>query len=289
MAEVSKRELWIKKGWARGAFIDLNAYPNLLNTFPLNLRAVLAGKDAYLIPLLYDCSLIEECFIREPWVQVLICWPCTQSEGDGNFKFGKNPRKIHFPVTVNGDSKYFNAEAISFYQLERELLLSTSPVSNIQWPDKGLYQLLNWVAERYNQPTFPDEWNVRMNTKKRQLDKLWKKDSFVNNCSGLYLNISPFGEINEEDTYTLNAYIVISSTLTGKEHRDFIKSHEDELLQQFKSVLSNIANININMIDTIKEDQFTKAMERDFQRWQLEHLSYKNIEQAPLPAELDIK
>lgn len=287
---MSNREKWLKKGWARGVFVDLKAHPDLLALLPAQLQAILSDKShTYLIPLLYDCSLIEECFTREPWAQVLICWPCTQDGGDGNFKFGKNPRKIHFPIKIDDTEQYFHAEAVSFYQLERDKLLLATPLTNFSWPNKGLYQLLNWVAERYNQPTFPDEWNTRMDTKKRQLGKLWKKEAFVNNCSGLYLNISPFKEIEETDTYNLEAYLVISSTLTGREHRDFIKNHEDELLQQLRSAVSNIPNITITLIDTIKEDQFTKAMERDFQRWQLEHLSYKDVDNAPLPAELDIK
>lgn len=290
MADMSNREQWLEKGWARGAFVDLKAHPALLDLLPIQLQATISEQSqAYSIPLLYDCSLIEECFTREPWAQVLICWPCAQDGGDGNFKFGKNPRKIHFPINIDGIEQYFHAEAIGFYQFERKILLTATPLTNFSWPNKGLYQLLNWVAERYNQPTFPDEWNTRMDTKKKQLGRLWKKEAFVNNCSGLYFNITPFEEITKTENYTLKAYLVVSSTLTGKEHRQFVNNHEDELLQQLRSTVANIPHITIELIDTIKEDQFTKAMERDFQRWQLEHLSYKDVDNAPLPAELDIK
>ena len=268
------RSNWIKSGWKRGAFVDLKDHLDLLNKLPLKLKNIINEKDkAYLIPLLYDCSLIEECFIKEPWVQVLICWPCP--EVNGNFKFGKNPRQIHFPTINNGEEKYMHADAIGFCQFEREDLLKATPSKDFLWPEKGLPQLLNWVAERYNQPTFPDEWNTRMGRQKRNLDKLWKNKNFIKSCSGLYFNIHPFDEIKNTDEYSLKAYFVVSSTLTGKEHRDFSDNHEAALIQKLKGIISTIPNINIAFIDSIKEDQFTKSMERDFQRWQLEHLSYK--------------
>lgn len=289
MADKTKREQWIKKGWKRGAFIDLNVHPELIDLLPEKLKFKIGEqKQAYLFPILYDCSLINESFEQEPWVQVLICWPSDKPDGDGNFKFGKNSRKIDFPVLIEGNKTYLRSEAIGFSQFDREKLLEITPSTLISWPEKGLEQILNWVSERYKQPTFPDEWNERLAKKKKQLEKLWKKSGFVNNCSGLYLNITPFAEVATTEAYTLKAFLVISSTLTSKEHRVFVRDHEQDLLQTLSSIIKSIPNIEILAINTIKEDQFTKAEERYYQRWQLERLSYKDLDNAPLPAELEI-
>jgi len=286
MAETSNRQQWLGKGWARGIFIDLKAHVELIELLPLQLKSVISeNQQVYLTPLLYDCSLIDECFIREPWVQVLICWPCKE---DGNFKFGKNPRRIHFPVNIDGAEQYFNAEAISFYQFERQELLKATPLSNVLWPEKGLHQLLNWVAGRYNQPTFPDSWNDRLATKKKLLDRLWKMPEFTNYSSGVYFNIEPFAEIPATQSYSLKVYVAIP--LTGKAHREFDKNKTGDILtQRLKTIIDDIEGIQLLQIDTINENQFTKSMERDFQRWQLEHISYKDLNHAPLPAEVDIK
>lgn len=284
----SKRNQWIEKGWKRGAFVDLNSHPDLVDLMPEKLKIRISKEDqAYLIPILYDCSLIDECFEREPWVQALICWVCE--EPDGNFMFGKNSRKIDFPVFFNDSELHLRSEAIGFCQIERDKLLKSSPTKELKWKNKGLEQILNWVSERYKQPTFPDEWNRRLDTKNKELKKLYKNREFNNSCSGLYFEISPFSEIAENQVYDVKAFFVISSTLTGPQHRDFVKNHENILIQQLNTILSSINNINSTDIDTIKEDQFTKAMERDFQRWQLEHISYKDINNSPLPAELHIK
>jgi len=284
------RDEWLAKGWLRGAFIDLEAHPEILALLPEKLKAEISTQPkAYLTPLLYDCALVNDNFNQEPWVQVLVCWPCPKAGGDGNFKFGKNPRKNHFPVLIDNTEKYFSAEALGFAQLDRDKLLKATPLTNIAWPEKGLFQLLNWVAERYNQPTFPDQWNIRMNSKRKLLDRLWKKDSFTHNCSGVYFEITPFSEISEDDTYKVKAFIAIPETMTGKEHRVFVREHEQEVIQSLKSIMESIPNISVVLIQTIKEDEFTKSMERSYRRWQLEHLSYRNIDEAPLPAELDIK
>lgn len=284
------RDEWLAKGWLRGAFIDLKAHPEILALLPDKLQSeIVTQPKAYLIPLLYDCALVNDNFNQEPWVQVLVCWSCPQAGGDGNFKFGKNPRKNHFPILIDNIETYLSAEALGFAQFDREELLKATPLTNIAWPEKGLFQLLNWVAERYNQSTFPDQWNVRMNSKRKLLDRLWKNDSFTNNCSGVYFEIVPFSEVSEKDIYEVKAFIAIPETITRKEHRTFVKEHEQVLIQSLKDIMGSIPNISVASIDTIKEDQFTKSMERNYHRWQLEHLSYRNIDEAPLPAELDIK
>jgi hypothetical protein len=281
------REQWMDKGWARGSFVDLKAHPELILLMPEKLQIKInENQQVFLIPILYDCALIEESFEKEPWAQVVLCCGCDIP--DGNFKFGKNSRKIDFPIFIDGVETYQRIEAIGFCQLEREQLLLATPDKNVTWPDKGLEQLLNWISERYRQPTFPDEWNQRLAKQKKQLDKLCKNQAFINNCSGLYFDISPFSEIAEDDEYSINAFFVLSSTLTGKEHREFVKTHEAELIQKLTSIFKSTQNLAIGEIDMIKEDQFTKAMERNYKRWQLEHLSYKDLVNAQLPAELHI-
>lgn len=280
------RKKCLASGWQRGAFINIKANQDILNVLPPELITHIdeLGR-AYLIPVLYDCALVEPRQEIEPWAQALICWPCTP---DGNYKFGKNPRRFHFPINTPDGETYLEVKAISFCQVDRALLLTAEPLNDWQWPKLGLEILLNWVSERFRQPTFPDEWNNRMGKLKSRLNQLWKNDDFVNLCSGVYLNIQPFREVEPEELYTVNAYITVPPGLEGRQLIEFNKTRSPALVQKLKSILKSLSNVTVGEVDTINEDQFTKATERQYKRWQLEYYSYKDDPVAPLPAELEM-
>jgi len=278
------RESWLAKGWKRGAFVDLKRHGELLSSLPKKLAAHVETLDqAFLIPVLYDCALVDERFDAEPWAQVVVCWPCVEN---ADFCYGKNPRRYHFPVFIDDQKTHLEVNALSFCQLDREELLTFDPNTEIDWPNLGLDQLLNWISERIRQPTFPDAWNNRLKKKEKNFKRLWKKDSFVNSCSGVYFSIEPSVEIAEHEKYRVRAFI--TTHLEGRALRDFMKDHESELVGKLADILRSTSNVDVGQVDLINEGQFTKSMERQYLRWQLEHYSYKEEGVAPLPAELEI-
>lgn len=280
------RDGWLANGWERGAFIKIEEYTCFFEQLPsIAQDKVKGGESVYLFPILNDCALVNRCFETEPWVYGMLCWQYeTQSK---DFLFAKNPRKYHFPMVIDGEEKMFEVFATNLMTFSREQIFNYTPINNIAWPKFGLDRMLNWVAERFRTPTFPDNWNKRLSPKDKQLKKIWKCEPFEK-CSGLYLRIEPFQEQPEDEPYDVWVYFCLPAEMSSTEYRKFQKEDGPELRERLKNTLSSIKNINVKDIDWISENDFTKRLERDYKRWILEYYSYSSSGEAEIPSEFSI-
>ncbi|MHB7543578.1 hypothetical protein ACYCL0_26170 [Klebsiella pneumoniae] len=249
-------------------------------------------SKVYFVPVLYDCALISDNFSHEPWVNLVVCWKCSNKDGDGNFKYCKNPRKYHFPLMVEDELFYFETNALAIIHMKRDVFLQSSIIADVKWPVFGLETMLNWLTERIRQPVFPDEWNERLKSKKKLLEKFYSDQTLVEKCAGVFFHISPFAQIAKSERYTVSAIIVTPSLENGSEHRMFNKAMQtklDALKEQLRLILQSIENVEVKSVIDLQEDQFTRKEERLFKRYQLEFMTYKSgnsEETMVLPANL---
>ncbi|NIG76760.1 hypothetical protein F3J34_24645 [Klebsiella sp. Ap-873] len=278
------RAEWLAAGWKRGAFIRLEDNHNLRQELPQKLLTCIENKSqVYVVPVIYDCALIEENFEKEPWAQVLVIW---ESSFDGNFAYAKNPRKMHLKAKRDGHEICFEITALSFAQIDREILLQVYPDQSVTWRDGDLALLLDWVAERYRQATFPDSFNNRLVPSRKLLDRLWKSDLFCQYSSGVYINLNTSDELEDEHCYQIKIMISIPFHINGREYREIDRKYSAEMVQKVKSIFDAVKNLKVISVETISEREFTKELERGFNRFSLEHFSYKSgAEDNPLPAE----
>ncbi|WPO96940.1 hypothetical protein [Pseudescherichia sp.] len=278
------RAAWLAAGWKRGAFIRLDSNRYLLDELPRKLAKQISGKGSvFIVPILYDCALIEESFEKEPWVQVLIIW---ETNFDGNFAYARNPRKIHLKVQDGGKEICLEVSALSFFQIDREAFLKAIPDESVHWKEDGLSMLLDWVAERYRQATFPDSFNKRLEPFRKALDKLWKSQLFCEYSSGIYINIDSSAELPDDTLYNIKVMIVIPYAIKGRSYRSFDEKYSKDMVTMLKTTLDAIKTIKLSSIQTISEREFTKELERDYKRFSLENFSYKSkSDESPLPAE----
>ncbi|WP_130100491.1 hypothetical protein [Siccibacter turicensis] len=280
-----QRESWLQAGWKRGAFIKLDENDFLLNEMPAKLRANLEGKcNVYIVPVLYDCALIEEDFTKEPWAQVLVLW---EAEFSGNFAYAKNPRRLHLNVCKDNATDFcLEATALSFYQIDREILLRAIPDASINWKAGHLNMLLDWVSERFRQATFPDNFNTRISVVKKRLEALWKGAAFSEYCSGIYIKLSSFSELPQEEIYTIKVLIVVPFGLNGKDYRKFDKEIAPNMINDLKTRLDAVTGVFVEDVDVMSERQFTKELEREYHRYSLEYYSFKKDDDStPFPSE----
>lgn len=277
------RDEFIKAGWERGAFVCLSQNIRLLEYIPLELKEFLIStadvNEVYFVPVLYDCALISENFTQEPWVNLVVCWKCSKNDGDGNFKYCKNPRKYHFPLNVKGEQVFFETNALAITHMRRDIFLQSSIIPDVKWPVFGLETMLNWLTERIRQPVFPDEWNDRLKSKKKLLEKFYSDQTLVDKCAGVFFHITPFKQIDKAERYTVSALIVTPSLENGAEHRRFNKEMKpklDALKEQLRLILQGIENVEVKTVLDLQEDQFTRKEERLYKRYQLEFMTYKS-------------
>lgn len=278
------RDAWLAAGWKRGAFIRLDSNPHLADELPRKLLSLIDGKESVcIVPILYDCALIEECFEKEPWAQVLVIW---KTDFNNTFAYAKNPRRLHLKAKSGDQEICFEIAAVSFAQVDREALLKATPDTSLSWETGCLNLMLDWVAERYRQATFPDAFNKRLAPSRKALERLWKSDSFSLYSSGVYIKLNTFEELPDNTLYEVSVYIAIPYQFKGAEYKDIEKNHSPTMVTQLKSIFDAIENIQLDSIDTLSEREFTKEIERGFNRFSLEYFSYRSgLENKPLPAE----
>lgn len=266
------RQNWIDAGWKRGAFIEVKKFPLLIQELPSKLQAICESNElVYLIPILYDCALLELSFDKEPWAQAILGVGCS---GDGNFKYGKNPRKLHLPIKIDENENYLEFSSLGFVQVDREQILRlTTPSDGISWINNSQELLLDWVADRYRQSTFPDSFNTRIMSKDKQLKKLWKTDNFIHYCSGVYINLDKDKEIESIETpYVVEVLITMPDDCHLRKLRE--SGVIDKMILDLKSIINSVKGINVINIDVINEGEFTKQLERKFKKFSLEYYSH---------------
>lgn len=278
------RTTWLGAGWKRGVFIRLDSNKHLNDELPKKLVEFLEDKEcACIVPVLYDCALLESDFDKEPWAQVLVVW---KTDPQNDFLHAKNPRKLHLKAMDGDEEVCFEISAISFIQVEREVLLKACPDRTLLWGTDAEALLLDWVAERYRQATFPDEFNNRLKLSQRMLKKLWKSELFCEFASGIYVNIDTSDELPENSNYKIKVIIAIPFAIKGREFSQFDRNHSEMMVMKLKSILDAVKGIEVLAVETMSERSFTKEIEREYNRFSLEYFSYKSpTEVSPLPAE----
>lgn len=280
------REDLIKAGWARGSFVSLCEYSSVLTALPPKLTSLYESeKEAVLIPVLYDCALVDLDFEKEHWVQVVIGIPC---EGLAQYKNGRNPRKLHLPFKVDGESnsRWLEITSLGFAQIEREFLLKNSaPNLNLKWDGLALECLLNWFSGRFNQATFPDAFNTRVALKDKLLKRMWKSDDYVNFCSGVHFYLSTDKELPDDEKYKLSIVLTIPEAFRGRELAQVMKNNVPAMVERIKGIFGTMSGVVLDNINTIPESEFTKSIERKFKRYSLEYYTYNDAGgEAVLPA-----
>ncbi|UBN54954.1 hypothetical protein [Pantoea agglomerans] len=282
-----KRDERVAAGWKRGAFISLADHPDIQDELPNKLVTFLEGKkNPRIIPVLYDCALIDDSFDKEPWAQVVVCWEVDQH--NGNFVNAKNPRCLHTSATIGNSVLLLEVTAMSFAQVDRESLLECSPDTSIIWNNGRLEQLLDWIAERYRQPTFPDAFNNRLRSVGKRLDAQWKSEIFRKYCAGIYFRLDTFAELSENQHYQLDIIVAVPSHIKGRDYVEFDAKHSQSIIDGLKTRISVANGIRLNSVDIYPESEFTKDIERGYQRFSLEYFSYASKDgDVLLPAEFN--
>lgn len=277
----------VAAGWKRGAFISLSDHPEFRGELPNKLVAFLEGKtNPRIVPVLYDCALIEESFEKEPWAQVVICWEV--SERSGNYANAKNPRCLHTQALVGDQSIILEISAISFAQVDREALLRCAPDQSVKWVEGKLEQLLDWISERYRQPTFPDAFNNRLRPIQKRLETQWKSELFRDYCAGIYFRLDKTIELADDEIYNLDVIIVVPFEIKGKEYAELDAKHSQNMIDGLKTKISAAAGIKVGKVEMYPEGEFTKEIERNYLRFSLEYFSYASKSGVTLlPAEFN--
>jgi hypothetical protein len=261
----SLREQLLEREWRQGAIIKSGAieHPGM------------DGHDAYLI-LNQTCDLLAEKITTEPYAELL---PLTCiSKIDPNFEGGKNSRKIHFQVELDGEAVFVEGAITARVMLPRELLLQTGPSTRWKVGSRTINGLLVWFTRRFLRTAFPDSFE-------RRLKPLLKKSKTLNKgivdvlqphhslIDTLFLRINTMEELPAKEAYEVKLLLAAKKAdLDDPAKLELLHS----MANQLGSIFGNADGVELDGLVMVESlHKISLAQQRDYLIWErYDYLSF---------------
>lgn len=238
------------------------------------------SDDLFLI-VSQTCDLVQGSFESEPWFEVLCLHP-LDTVPDGNYRGGKNSRRIEFELPASGsNSGNWYALPYERHLIERRLLLEGDihPTGSID--DQTLKMILSWLSRRYTRTAFPESFVQRMEAQKKIGRKFAKLNPLVTN---VYIYLSTFEEILPEKSYTIELMLVMDA----KDFDDLEKYQQcAKICNELENLLRKCKGIDVN--DARVESTANVSIEdlKGYQEWDYSYLSFRDPANAATPIEIE--
>ncbi|SRR5258708_603208 len=178
------------------------------------------SADRLAIVVSHDCDIVQAPAI-EPNVEVII--GRSIEIPDGNFTYGKNPRKLHLECTAA--SRRFVVELVAtnkrlFPKEGHPGVFNYVPRDDIRLSAGERVIFQQWLAARYRRAAFPDEFDHRLSSTgvRDQLVRILKRHGA--HILAIYLDVDDGEEIEHngpDDPYKLAILLLYSTEVAPAE------------------------------------------------------------------------
>lgn len=211
--------------------------------------------DDLAVVLSHDCDILSA---EED--QIEFAKVATIDRCDGNFTYGKNPRRLHADLPGIGS---VSIEMKSRFCLNRDIISSIR--QNSQFAGRDLYTLQRWLANRYSRSAFPDEFNRRRRPAKSAVKKALAKGEGGQHLSGLYVAIDDT-EYGSGQDYEI---VVVGAMPAEDYEQNAARVAAESTVSEVARLLDNLTGIRVADFMALSEaqitlDQLTKVKRLDF-------------------------
>ena len=230
------------------------------------------GENATAIVVSHDCDIMQPIDV-EPSVEVIVGKRIDNA--DGNYTYGKNPRRLHFAGCAGTSQVWIDLNATNRRFVCKEKLADKTPSKELQIGGKSKDMLQFWLAARYRRSAFPDEFNRRLaNTGvASQLRKVLKSE-------GKYI-LAVFFDVDEgkeqerqgkEDAYLLAIDLLYSTTddpPTAEKSAERARKGTVSAFRKccFDGKSNSWHDIELTSCEPIADEAMTYAMSLHLKRW----------------------
>jgi hypothetical protein len=233
--------------------------------------AGLAEGTRYLM-ISHPCDVVSQSLERDPIVELLTIE--ERKAVDGNFTHGKNPRRLHMATSAGVIAVDFVGRAV----LDRSALADRAPESNLTEEERRL--LAAWLAARYGRPAFADEFNRRLAPASKGIEKVLKAAG--THMSAIFVATS-LAELAPEVAYQVRIVVTMRSADYAEAAQFAVASKG---VDDIGELIGPLDGIDLVAIDLYSEDGVSVDALRTYARWDYDALSFKEGEEAALPAQL---
>ncbi|MBI1751430.1 MAG: hypothetical protein HY014_17650 [Acidobacteria bacterium] len=283
-APKSVRDHCLAAGWIQGAVLRVEDASLVYDAASDAKPSVSNSEQDRLLVLTQDCDLVHHSLEEEPWVEVVPLRPIRTFEKDkhNGLLHGKSPRRLVFRIP-NSAPEWWQIEVKDRFRFPRQALLGRTPDPDRSLPVSLAKEIARWVSRKYTRAAFADEFNYRLETQKKGLERLWKSDS-ATAISGIFIQ-GAREELAADETYQIKVLLAI-----GPEAKDEPQRYDqaEDVGTEFNSLLEACPGIKVLDLrvdpacDITLEDLWAYArMDKDYRS------PYDNPGNARTPIESD--
>jgi len=243
-----------------------------------------AGRLAIVVS--HDCDIVQPASV-EPTVEIII--GRSIENPDGNFSYGKNPRKLHLECTAGTQKYTVELVATSKMVVPKEGkegdagLFNYTPREDIRLSGAELVVLQQWLAARYRRSAFPDEFDRRLAATgvRDQLVRILKR--YGTHIRAIYFDVDEGEDIvhnGPDDPYKLTISLLYSTEVAPDEAERAAIEASKSTRSAFKSKCSGdgIHWKWIELIDceVLADTAMTVAQASFLKKWQTDYISFRS-------------
>ncbi|MGD9108117.1 MAG: hypothetical protein PVI75_02995 [Gammaproteobacteria bacterium] len=215
-----------------------------------------------------SCNMLHDSLEDEPDIELLYLEKIDSI--DGNYQYGKNPRKIHICIKHGKNKECYLCHIKNRIFIQRTILQDITPSKEYVVEKKVIDSLVNWIIKRYNRAAFPDAFNERLRKSKKSIKDILEKN--VDNVHGIFIQLEPEIELDDDKNYEITLRLIFPSHIVTNEER-----------KNLDNVLENIVDILSQNKGILVKDDYRAVSVNDisygemsaFDNWDYDHLSYK--------------
>ena len=202
------RERLIAAGWRQGVILE----PGSLQAADI----AVAGDEIGFFVLTQTCDCINPDFEKEPYLELLplVLRGTKKGKPDPDFENGRNPREIHFWITLNGDQKCVVSRIKDIQLIKRKSIEGFRFSEDIGISREEVDDIVEWRAARYSRTAFPEAFETAFRSIKEGFTEIIGKNQSA--IESLLIKISPSGEIEEGDCYEIRLHLMVEPTVMGQ-------------------------------------------------------------------------
>jgi hypothetical protein len=257
--------------WRQGRFASESVAERIKATNLALTRAVGSG-DIFVIAS-QDCDICCDSYEEEPMFEVVLAryLPDDDSE-DGNFSFGKNPRRLQMRIERLGTEFLYELNINERLAVPRSFLAEAQDGPSGSLSARDLEVFRRWLGRRYYRSALPTEFNERCRTAQNFAAEKLKKRGKLITC--IYLQLDPrYEELDESQEYRVFVHLtVLPETALSPE----LLEQALEAQSTFEKAFARCDGINLLGVQVISEAEFSLRDVRECVRWDhADYISYK--------------
>ncbi len=229
--------------------------------------------------LTQTCDCINSDFAKEPYLELLplVLRKTKKRKPDPDYENGKNPREIHFWITLNGEKKCAVSRIKDIQLVKRDLIEDYCFLKDIIISREFIDDIIEWRAARYSRTAFPEAFETAFRTITGDFGAIIARHESL--IDSLLISISPFDEIDEGDCYEIQLHLMVNPTVMGQPKAiESLKKSATEIEELFAtSPFFDSPKCSVTCLD--KMNLWNARELLDFTRY--DYLSFGKEEDAP--------